>query len=495
MAPVNKDDSQERYISDTMRSGGQVNYPELVKVLAKHAVERALDLEKYGLAYAREGGELKAFPHPECDVPRALPGGAGYSGDWFRSLVNEIVRLNIPVMKNLVVTNLIKKRDTVVGAVGFNRETGILVTIVAKSIVLATGGAGHLYSFSTNVSGITGDGHVMAYRAGAALSHLEFMQMRQNIIYPEGLRGMLPPYDGFINDGGRFYNGLHERYMRRYHPEKLEKLNRAEITKCAQLEISAKRQSVHGGIYGDLSDVPQERIYSVESFIKACKTAGFDPTYQCYEWAPASHHFMGGIVINAACQGGVDGLYAAGEVAAGVHGANRMAGNALTETQVFGAIAGNNAAFQAKIRASIGPSSSFSKLEKERLIRLFNRNEGIDHKQIRTKITEILSNHVGVIRDEDGLKLAIDSLEEIRRNQIGHLYLSEERSFKALSELLEVENLLTLGQLVAQAALLRTESRGAHYRKDYPATSHEWEKNILFQLVGFDQTTKIVPIN
>jgi fumarate reductase (CoM/CoB) subunit A len=321
------------------------------------------------------------------------------------------------------------------------------------------------------------------------------MQMRQNIIYPEGLRGMLPPYDGFITEGGRFYNGLHERYMRRYHPEKLEKLSRAEITKCAQLEINAKRQSAHGGIYGDLSDVPKERIYSVESFIKACKDEGFDPTYQCYEWAPASHHFMGGVVINANCETGIGGLYAAGEVVAGVHGANRMAGNALTETQVFGAIAGKNAASQAKTRALICPSSSLARLEKERLIMLFNRNEGVDYKQIRAEITEILSHHVGVIRDEDGLKSAIDSLEEIKRNKLGHLYLSGERSFKALSELLEVENLLTLGQLVAQAAMLRTESRGAHYRKDYSATSHEWEKNIFFQMVGINQTTRIVPIN
>jgi fumarate reductase (CoM/CoB) subunit A len=493
LAPLSKSDSVQQYIEDTMKAGCGINYPELVKVLAGQAAHRALDLERYGVNYAKSNGEILLAPSPDCTVARGLSGGVPYSGDWFNALVQEVERLGIPVLDHFVVMDLIRTNGAVAGAVGFEAMRETLVSIVSKSVVLATGGAGNLYAFTSNKRGITGDGLVMAYKAGARLSHLEFVQMRQCIIHPEGLRGRLPPFDGFVSSGGRFYNGLHERYMRRYHPDKVEAVTRAEITKCAQLEIMAGRESRHGGVYGDLSDVPIEELMSVQLFMDACRQEHFDPTFQSYEWGPASHHCIGGVIITPDCETGVSGLFAAGEVTAGVQGANRIGGNALTETQVFGAIAGEKAARSVEA-AKIRPlACGYADHIKARLLTILNKEGGIDYQEVRSQITALMSRYVGVIRHEDGLRQARTALQAIEAKHIHDLCLTEDRSFRRVAEFLEVENLLMLANITTQAALLRTESRGTHHRQDYPETDPEWEKHLVFRLTPLGAEVEAVP--
>jgi len=481
-AAFDERDGVDQHFKDTVEGGNHLNNPKLVRLLVSRACERAQDLERYGTHFEKEGGRFKLFPYTGSSIPRAVLADEPYQGGYIRGLVNEVKRLGIHTLEHLMITDLIKDAGTVIGAVGVELETDGVIIISARAVVLATGGAGELYRLTTNPPGTTGDGYALAFKAGAELADMEFVQGRVCMIYPQGMRGIPPPGDGLVTVGGRFYNALCERYMKNYFPDKLEMVTRAQMAICAQKEIQAGRGTPEGGVYGDLSGVPEEELSKFKKFLETCAAEHFDPSWQPYRWAPGVHHFMGGVVINTKCETGVPGLYAAGEVAAGVHGANRLAGNALTETQVFGAIAGAEAAESALAgpRRPVSPEQAASAVG--RLMGIMEREDEVDALEVKAELTETMSVHVGVIRNEDGLRRASDAIDRIRREKIGKLCLGHEKSLRRMATLLEVENLALVGELVTSAALMRKETRGAHSREDYPEQDERWAKNIVFQL-------------
>jgi len=495
LAPFDQQDSIERHVDDTLRGGSYLNDPTLVQILVSHAKQRALDLERYGTDFDRSDGKYELFPTGSSSVPRGVLAGDRYRGGFFKGLVKEAAILGIDIRDEIMVTDLLKEGDAVVGAAGLDLKTDTVLIVSAKAVIVATGGAGNLYSLTTNLPGITGDGYALAYRAGAQLSDMEFIQSRVCMVYPEAMRGTPPPADGCVTIGGRFYNGLCERYMRKYFPDKLEQVTRAEMAQSAQKEITEGRQSPHGGVFGDLSGVPPAELAKFKAFLATCAEENFDPAWQPYEWAPGAHHFMGGIVINERCETGVGGLYAAGEAEAGVHGANRLAGNALTETQVFGAIAGANAAGKAlSISAVPLPQERIAEVT-NRLSQILRRDEGPDPTEVKNEIARVMSLYVGVLRHEEGLQTASRSFSAIRSMKIDHVSVGKERSFRMLSKLLEAENTLFIAELATLAATMRKESRGAHNREDYPQTVGEWSKNIAFQLIDGKMIVKTKPVN
>lgn len=481
LAAFDREDSTDRHFDDTLRGGNNLNNRKLVRLLVDHAVERARDLERYGTDFERRDEKYRLFPYTGSSVPRGLVALEPYRGGYIKGLVKEVRRLGITVVDHVMITDLLKEKGAVIGVAGLELEADTLSVIGAKAVVLATGGGGNLYHLTTNPAGITGDGCVLAFRAGARLQDMEFVQGRVCMIYPERMRGIPPPGDGLVTLGGRFYNGLCERFMGKYHPEKLELVTRAQMAICAQREIQAGRCGPHGGVFGDLSGVPKGELSKFKGFMEACAAEGLDPTWQPYEWAPGAHHFMGGVVINERCETGVLGLYAAGEVAAGIHGANRLAGNALTETQVFGALAGRHAAEAARLGPPRAVPRGRVDAVRDRISKLLERDGGVDPLEVKNEITGVMTRYVGVIRDEDGLRKAAKMLEGIKERKIGNLCIRGERSFKALAELLEVENLLMVGCLVVKAAMLRKETRGAHNREDYPELDEAWARNIVLQ--------------
>ena len=495
LAPFDRQDSVERHIEDTLRGGHYLNDQGLVRILVKQAKQRALDLDRYGTEFDKADGSYALFPYTGSSVARGVLAGDCYRGGFFKGLVKEAERLGIDVLDEIMITDILKEGDAAAGAVGLDLKADTVLVIGAKAVVIATGGGGNLYSLTTNIPGITGDGYALAFKAGAKLADMEFMQSRACMIYPEAMRGTAPPADGCVTIGGRFYNGLCERYMRKYHPEKMELVTRAEMAKCAQREITEGRQSPHGGVFGDLSGVPQAELAKFKAFLATCAEEKFDPAWQPYEWAPGAHHFMGGIVINERCEAGVSGLYAAGEAEAGVHGANRLAGNALTETQVFGAIAGANAAQNALSKSYVPLSHERIAAVTDRISHILGRNEGVDPAEARDEITRVMSLYVGVLRHEEGLQTASRSLSALRAAKIERLSLGKERSFRMLSKLLEAENMLLIAELATQAAAMRTETRGAHNREDYPRTDEGWSKNIVFQLMGDKLVVTTKPLN
>jgi fumarate reductase (CoM/CoB) subunit A len=231
-----------------------------------------------------------------------------------------------------------------------------------------------------------------------------------------------------------------------------------------------------------------------KKFLQTCAAEHFDPSWQPYQWAPGAHHFMGGVVINTKCETGVPGLYAAGEVAAGVHGANRLAGNALTETQVFGAIAGAEAAGRAIARPPIAVSPEHFESVMKHLDGILQREGGPDPLEVKSELTEVISLNVGVIRHEDGLRKATQAVDRIRKEEIPLLGAGPLRSCRKLGTALEVENMAMLAKLVASAALMRTETRGAHSREDYPGEDEKWAKNIVFQRAKGETKVHVRPV-
>jgi fumarate reductase (CoM/CoB) subunit A len=493
-ASVNRQDSADRHFKDTMRGGYRLNNPRLVRLLVERAAERARDIERYGTEFEKSGGEYDLFPLPGNTFARGVLAGDPYRGGYFKGLVKETARLGIQVLEHVMIFELIKEGQAVVGAAGLDMGHDRLLIIQAKAVVIATGGAGNLYSLTTNIPGITGDGYALGFNAGAKLADMEFMQSRACMIYPAPMRGTPPPADGCVTIGGRFYNGLGERFMKKYFPDKVEQVTRSETARSAQKEILEGRASPHGGVYGDLSGVAREELAKFKGFLQTCAAINFDPSWQAYEWAPGAHYFMGGIVINEKCETGVQGLYAAGEAQTGVMGANRLAGNALTETQVFGAIAGAMAAQRAQSVETPVTGEERSRKFRGRIENLLKREKGIDYREVRREMTETMSLHAGVLRHEEGLRRALQILAEIEQKKIGRICLTEKPSFKALAGIFETENILATSRLIVQAALLRTESRGAHNREDYPEADEKWLKNIVFQRQGEETTVDVIPV-
>ncbi len=443
--------------------------------------ERALEVERYGTEFDKVEGKYDLFPLPGNAMPRAMLAGDRYNGGFFKGLVREAARLGIEVLDHVMVIDLLRREGAVCGAAALEIDRETLLILQAKAVVIATGGAGNLFSLTTNLPGITGDGCALAYEAGTQLSDMEFVQSRACMIHPEAMRGTPPPGDGGVTIGGRFYNGLCERYMKKYHPDKAEQVSRAEVARCTQKEILEGRASPHGGVYGDFSGVPREKLMKFKAFMQTCASLNFDPTWQSYEWAPGAHYFMGGIVINERCETGVVGLYAAGEAQSGTMGANRLPGNALTETQVFGAIAGAQASRRALSTDLPAVSPEIVGKTAQGIAAHWNRDKGLDYREVKKEITELMSRYAGVIRNEEGLRKALKVMDEIGQKKLDRLCIVENRSFGEMAGLFETRNIHTVGRLILQAALLRTESRGSHNREDYPEMSDEWRKNIVFQ--------------
>lgn len=495
LAPFHKEDSVKLHYEETLRGGDYLNNPKLVNILVNQASARAKDIDRYGTNFDKEGQEYKLFPFTGSSVPRGVLAKDPYRGGFIRGLVKEVGRLGIKIVDQVMVTSLIKEKNGVVGAVALEPETDTLFFINAKAVILATGGAGNLYSLTTNPQGVTGDGYALAYRAGAELLDMEFVQGRACMIYPQGMRGTAPPGDGLVTLGGRFYNGLCERYMVKYHSDKCELVTRAEMSKCTQKEIMEGRYSPHKGVYGDLSGVPKDQLLKFKGFMDACAAENFDPTWQPYEWAPGAHYFMGGIVINEKCETGVEGLYVAGEAEGGIMGANRLAGNALTETQVFGAVAGESATQRALGISKILISPHQIDEIRDRFKEILKRDKGFDFREVKDQITETMSMYVGVLRNGDGLRKAIQTLNKIKAEKVKQLCLAGERSSKGLAGLLEVRNMLTVGRMVTSAALMRTETRGAHTREDYPELDNtNWLKNIYIRSLNGEMKLEARPV-
>jgi len=481
-AAMGTDDSPELHLQDILKYGGELIDPELARVWVYDIIDVVHDLESWGAEFIRGGDgrlDLKMFPsHSRARACHHYD----TTGNMLTKVLSKKLRADTRIEKHSLtaIVDLIKRDGRVVGAWGVDYQNGTLVAYRAQQVILATGGGSGLFHVNDNPPQVTGDGYVLGFRAGVPLLGIEMIDFQAMCCSPKELFGFAPHPTGFINAGAVFRNRQGEEFLKRYFPDTAEASTRSEVILAMAKEIHAGRATSTGGIFMDATKVPMAIIQQqIPHVYKTCLHRGIDITKTPLEVAPGSHTWLGGLKIDRDGKTAVDGLFAAGETAGGIHGGNRIGGSALSAALVFGRRAGRKAAALAKAeRVNLAQTDDGAIPDSERawLARLMRRRSGPLQSDVRTVCRMLAHNKLGPIRQERSLQEALAEYERIEREDIPAMRLDENAHHSddspgaELESALSVRNLALLGRLLASAALARTESRGAHFRLDYPNT-------------------------
>ena len=499
-ALMEKPDSAETLFQDMIASGQGLNNRNMVKAFVEDVIEgRVLDLERFGIVFAREkDGQLSRRQMGGHSQPRDV--ASFHAASMVNVMVSEVLRREIKVFNETAITRLLTDKGRVVGAVGLNRKTGELMVFRAKSTVLTAGGAsqvfgpGNVCGYSTTCLEITGDSYAMAYRVGAELIDMEFIQYIVGFAYPELFKGILAGEPAAQN--AKLYNSLGERFMERYDPKRMEKSTKDVLAASIVQEVKAGRGTPHGGVWMDFSAASED---SLHIFPYPFEQAGIDPKKDKVEVMPAAHYHMGGVKVNDMCQSGVAGLYASAEAAGGLHGANRLAGCSTADSNVFGARSGKYAALDALRTGRVGIDWQQVHEEEDRfqgLLESARRTTGIKPVDLKRKIQAVLWDDAGPLRDRDSLNAALKKIKQLREEYTQvRLRDSSLQYNNELMEAIDIANMLDFGEIMSQAALLREETRGGHYREDFPNKNDEkWLKNIVIKKEGSNMSISTMPV-
>jgi succinate dehydrogenase / fumarate reductase, flavoprotein subunit len=474
-------DSWKVHFADTMRGGQMINNWRMVELFAKEAPDRVYELERWGALFDRTpDGRIMQRAFGAHTYRRLAHVGDRTGLELIRTLQDKGVHSGIEVYMECTLTRLILDGERVCGAFGYWREDGRFVLFRAKAIVIATGGWGRMYKVTSNSWEGTGDGIAMAYEAGAELRDTEMVQFHPTgMVWPPGVRGLLVT-EGVRGEGGTLKNSEGERFMLRYDPKKKDLSSRDVVARAIYREVQEGRGSEHGGAYLDISHKPADFVRHklpsmYEQFIKL---ADIDITKEPMEVAPTVHYAMGGIRVEAETGAStIPGLFAAGEAAAGLHGANRLGGNSLTDLVVFGRRTGEGAAAYAdRLRSPLAIDERQIQCEKELLLRPFESGGRENPYLLHQELQEVMSTHVGIAREEsvmqEGLQKVLDLQERSCDIDVQGSRMFNPGWHTARDDLF----MLTVAEAVIRAAILRKESRGAHFRIDYPDKDEQLAK-------------------
>jgi succinate dehydrogenase / fumarate reductase flavoprotein subunit len=505
-----KEDGWDVHFRDTMRGGKLLNSWRMAQLHAQEAPDRVLELEEWGAMFDRTpDGLILQRDFGGHRYARLAHVGDRTGLEMIRTLQDRAVELGIDVLMECTMQKLLVDDGRVAGAFGYWRQSGGFVLLRAKAIVLATGGAGKAWRITSNSWEYTGDGMAMALDAGADLIDMEFVQFHPTgMVWPPSVRGILVT-EGVRGDGGTLKNRDGERFMFRYIPEFFraetadteaeadrwyedktarrtpDLLPRDEVARAINAEVKAGRGSPHGGVFLDIASrrpagFIQKRLPSMYHQFK--ELADIDITKEPMEVGPTCHYFMGGIRVDAETEATtLPGLFAAGEVAAGLHGANRLGGNSLSDLLVFGRRAGLAAAEFAAQRRAPGAVDEREVAEAAAAMTApLERKGGEGPYAMHSELQQTMQDLVGIIRTQSELDEAAHRIEELRR-RLGHVSARGGRRYNPGWNLaLDLRSLLTVSEAVARAAAMRTESRGGHTRDDFPKTDPEWgKKNVV----------------
>jgi len=481
-------DNWRVHLEDTLMSGGFLNDQEIVKVLCQEGERFAEILERFGSLFNRDkDGSFSVRQFGGHRYQRSIFSGDETGHEMMNGLKREIHRLGILFMDEVMVVRLLVNDGAVAGAVAWDMTTGKFYQVNASVVVLATAdGAGIWPSASERQRG---DGLHLALEAGAELRDLEFIQYHPtHAWWPYGVRGSVS--ESFRSEGGYLFNSSNERFMERYDPIQKELATRDKVSVCIYKEILAGRAAPHGGIYATVTHLdPDHVVKRLPIIFRKYMSFGFDIRKQPIEVRPRPHYLNGGVSIDCRGETNVPGLFAAGAVTAGVHGANRLGSNALVDILVFGNIAGRNAAQRSKEAKT--PNGNLEPQVKEELQRvkdLFSEKQRpVLIPPLRRKHCEMMDRHMGVIRNEDGLRTMLKEILRAKEEDLPNLMVKDDsRMYNyGLRDALEVPFRLTLEEMATRAAIERKESRGSHYREDFPVRNDdEWLRNIVFFLEG-----------
>jgi succinate dehydrogenase / fumarate reductase flavoprotein subunit len=540
MGNVNSNDNWQVHFRDTMRGGKFQNHWRMAELHAKESPDRVWELETYGALFDRTpDGKISQRNFGGHEYPRLAHVGDRTGLELIRTLQQKIVSLQqedfkesgdyesrIKVFAELTVTEILKTDDKVSGVLGYWRENGKFVLFQAPAVVLATGGIGKSFKVTSNSWEGTGDGHALALKAGGNLMHMEFVQFHPTgMVWPPSVKGILVT-ESVRGDGGVLKNSDGKRFMFNYIPAVFkdkyaeteeeadgwyenpdsnrrppELLPRDEVARAINSEVKAGRGSPHGGVFLDVStrlkpEVIKKRLPSMWHQFK--ELADVDITKQAMEVGPTCHYVMGGIQVDpdTGAATGVTGLFAAGEVAGGMHGSNRLGGNSLSDLLVFGRRAGVGASAYVK-SLSAKPKVSEQVIEKalNSALAPFNGNSGENPYTVHQELQQVMNDLVGIIRDGSEMRDAITKLEGLKK-RAKNVTVQGERQFNPGWHLsLDLENMLLVSESIAKSALVREESRGGHTRNDFPTMDKKWRaKHVINSWNGTSVETKIESI-
>jgi succinate dehydrogenase / fumarate reductase flavoprotein subunit len=539
MGNVNDKDSWMVHFRDTMRGGKFLNHYRMAELHAKESPDRIWELETWGALFDRtKEGKISQRNFGGHEYPRLAHVGDRTGLELIRTMQQRIVALqqkdgretgdmesHIKVFAELTITDILKENGKVSGAYGYWRESGSEVLFEAPAVVIATGGVGKTFKITSNSWEGTGDGHALALKAGANLVDMEFLQFHPTgMVWPPSVRGILVT-ESVRGEGGVLTNNLGERFMFKYIPDVFkdkyadneaeadrwyldqdnnrrppELLPRDEVARAINSEVKAGRGTEHGGVFLDVSkripaDVIKKRLPSM--WHQFYELAGVDITKEAMEVGPTCHYVMGGVEVepdNAAAVG-VPGLFAAGEVAGGMHGSNRLGGNSLSDLLVFGRRAGMGAVEYIKNNGANPVSDASIKTAAARIEAPFSREGGENSYSLHAELQEVTHNLVGIIRTGKEVEEAIEKIADIRKRS-ANVSVSGGRKFNPGFHLaFDLDNMLLVAESTAKSALRREESRGGHTRDDFPGMDSTWRQvNNISSFDGKQVNVKAQPL-
>jgi succinate dehydrogenase / fumarate reductase, flavoprotein subunit len=485
MANVDRADDWRTHFRDTMRGGKFLNHWRMAQLHAQEAPDRIRELEQWGALFDRTSdGQILQRAFGGHTYKRLCHVGDRTGLEMIRTLQDRGVSLGIDVYMECAVTRLLKDGNRVAGAFGYWREQGRFVVFKAKSVVLATGGLGKIYKVTSNSWEYTADGMELAYDAGAELKDMEFVQFHPTgMVWPPGVQGLLVT-EAVRGEGGILRNKGGERFMEKYDPKRMELSTRDVVARAIYTEVREGRGSEHGGAFLDISHQPAEYVKKKlpSMYHQFLELADVDITKGPMEVGPTCHYMMGGVRVDPETAAAtLPGLYAAGEVAAGLHGANRLGGNSLSDLLVFGRRAGLAAAQCAKKIAQPAIDSAQIEEAEREIVAPFQNGNGESPYQIHRDLQDTMQKLVGIFRNEEDLRQALNELEKLKE-RAKHACVEGSRLFNPGWHLArDLKSMLTISEAVTRSALARRESRGAHSRIDYPSLDTAWgqQNNII----------------
>ncbi|MEO0016367.1 MAG: hypothetical protein RL589_848 [Actinomycetota bacterium] len=520
MGNVNDKDSWKVHFRDTMRGGKFLNHYRMAELHAKESPDRIWELETWGALFDRtKEGKISQRNFGGHEYPRLAHVGDRTGLELIRTMQQKIVQLQqkdgretgdmesgIKVFAELTITDILKENGKVSGAYGYWRESGEEVLFEAPAVVIATGGVGKTFKITSNSWEGTGDGHALALKAGANLVDMEFLQFHPTgMVWPPSVRGILVT-ESVRGEGGVLTNNLGERFMFKYIPDVFkdkyadneaeadrwyedqdnnrrppELLPRDEVARAINSEVKAGRGTEHGGVFLDVSKrLPAELIKKrlPSMWHQFYELAGVDITKEPMEVGPTCHYVMGGVEVepDTAAAVGVPGLFAAGEVAGGMHGSNRLGGNSLSDLLVFGRRAGMGAIEYLKKNGANPVSEAAIKAAAAKIQAPFDRQGGENSYSLHAELQEVTHNLVGIIRTGSELKEAIAKIADIRKRS-ANVAVTGGRKFNPGFHLaFDLDNMLLVAESTAKSADAREESRGGHTRDDFPGMDNKWRQ-------------------
>jgi succinate dehydrogenase / fumarate reductase flavoprotein subunit len=479
---VDPDDSWRQHFMDTMKSGKFLNNWRMAEIHAKESPDRVYELEQWGALFNRTPqGKISQRAFGGHTYRRLVHVGDRTGLELIRTMQEKVLATDAKVYMEATVTKLLKNNGRVVGALAYTRESGKFVHYKAKAVVMATGGWGRIFKVTSNSWEGTGDGVILAYNAGAELVDMEMMQFHPTgMVWPPGVRGLLVT-EGVRGEGGLLRNSNGERYMEKYDPEKMELSTRDVVARANYTEVQEGRGSEHGGVYLDITHLGYEGIMKKlptmhEQFLKL---ADIDIAREPMEVFPTVHYTMGGIKVDPeTCASNVPGLFAAGEVAGGLHGANRLGGNSLSDLLVFGRRAGEGAAaFIEESTHSADVEERELRTEIERVLLPLNNPQGGESPYLlQQELQEVMMEHANLMRDGDSLQEGLGKVLALK-DRLPNVSVGGNRLFNpGWHTAQDIRYLIEISEIIVRTALERKERRGAQWRLDYDGPDEELGK-------------------